>query len=122
MPTTLPDEVRRIYMPYCIKQIDGGKYVILNRNYKPLGMATRDWVEYEPHAIKFKRLTKKTAAALSYKASEDLEFIYFYNDGCVPTDAEKHMKAYMARLAVLRSSSSSRRLNESADRPCRLLD
>ena len=77
--------------------------MVLNRHYKPLGFLTNDWVDYEayPVVMKFKGLTPKVAAKLSYKGSEDLAMIYLYNDGCVPTNSAQHMQVYLQRLAVL---------------------
>ena len=84
---------RWVHLPYCLKRLEDGCYVVLNRHYKPLGFLTNDWVDYEayPVVMKFKGLTPKVAAKLSYKGSEDLAMIYLYNDGCVPTNSAQHM-------------------------------
>jgi hypothetical protein len=84
------------------KQADG-RYVILNREYKPLGFKTNAHVKYEdyPIAVKFKRFTKAQAKSISCSGSEDLDTVSFYNDGCIPTASEKHMAAYLKRLAAL---------------------
>ena len=84
-------------------QLDDGRYVVLNREYKPIGFRTREHVDYQayPIAVRFKGLTKATARKLSYKGSEDLERIALYNDGCIPTKSAANMEAYLARLALL---------------------
>ena len=95
------EDFRSIYMPYCIQQISDGRHVVLNRKYKPLGVTSNAWVEYQNYAVKFKGLTAKKAAKLSWEGSEDLARIFLYNDGCVPTENAEKMKAYQARLAIL---------------------
>lgn len=105
---------RAIFFPYCIQKQEDGSYVVLNRNYKPLGFTSREHVDYAdyPVAVRFKRMTEKKAAALSFEGSTDLDFIYFYNDGCIPTASAANMKAYLARLAILAKM-------EFADEECR---
>ncbi len=33
---------RWLHLPYCFKHLGNGYYVVLNRNYKPLGFANND--------------------------------------------------------------------------------
>ena len=95
-------EARNFLFPYCIDHLPDGRYIVLNRNYKPLGIQTGDWVKYEedPSAIALK-ITPASARKLSWEGSEALDRIYLYNDGCIPTDGAEHMKAYLQRLSVL---------------------
>lgn len=48
----------RYWMPYTFQQV-GDRYLPLNRDYKPLGMITREHVRYEDyiesHGVKFAR-------------------------------------------------------------------
>jgi hypothetical protein len=94
---------RHIYFPYCLERLEDGRYIVLNRNYKPLGDPRRDWVVYEDHpsAQHLKGLTAAKAKAMSYKESPDLDKIYLYNDGCVPTGSAENWAAYSKRLHVL---------------------
>jgi len=95
-------EFRWIFMPYCIQQLQDGRFIVLNRAYKPLGVQTREHVDYETHPTAAKlRLTSATAKKLSWSGSGELSAIFLYNDGCVPTASAAAMKAYLARLAVL---------------------
>jgi hypothetical protein len=96
------DELRQRAFPYCIQRLADGRYILLNRRYKPLGWPGATWVDYEAHpsAVKI-RVTTATARKLSYQGSTDTDAIYLYNDGCVPTRSAAHMRAYLARLAVL---------------------
>ncbi|MGH8237128.1 MAG: hypothetical protein ACREXP_08915 [Steroidobacteraceae bacterium] len=75
---------------------------MLNREYKPLGFRTKDSVNYAgyPICVKLRGLRAATGAKISYRGSPDLDVIYLYNDGCIPTDSAAHMTAYLKRLAV----------------------
>ena len=96
-------DVRSVHLPYVIDRLEDGRYVVLNREYKPIGFQTSSWIDYEtyPIAVRFTRMTKATARRLSFEGSEDLNSIALYNDGCVPTASAAHMKAYLKRLSIL---------------------
>jgi hypothetical protein len=94
------NEFRFFYLPYCIERVSPGKYVILNRKYKPLGITEGDHVDYMPWAVSMK-LTAQTAAKLSWKGDPSLEKIWLYHDGSIPTRSAAHMTAYLERLAIL---------------------
>lgn len=95
-------ELRWTHFPYCVRRLKDGRYIVLNRNYKPLGEPTTDRVDYDAHpsAVAIK-ITAAAARKLSWEAKEDLESIFLYSDGCVPTSGAAHMAAYCKRLAVL---------------------
>jgi len=95
-------ELRETHFTYCIQRLEGGRYILLNRNYKPIGNQSTDWVTYntDPSAIKM-TITPAAAAKLSWEQSPSVERIYLYNDGCIPTESAAHMTAYLKRLAVL---------------------
>ena len=92
---------RSDYLPYCIKQIKQGQFVILNREYKPLGQRTHDWVNYEEHMVRIKGLTPRLAAKLSVHGDPDLSVIYLYNDSCQPDRDPAHAALYFKRLGLL---------------------
>jgi hypothetical protein len=98
-------ESRAIHMPYCLKRQSDGCYVVLNRNYKPLGFTTDTWVKYEeyPVAVKFKKLTARIAAKLSIDRDDNLDTIYLYGDDSIPTRTAADMRAYLTRLGILMS-------------------
>lgn len=52
--TSTMDHWFRFWMPYLFQKIDHPKikhfYLPLNRNYKPLGVISKDWIEYEGFA------------------------------------------------------------------------
>lgn len=97
-------EVRQIFIPYCLKRLEGGGYLVLNRKYKPLGTFSEDHVDYETHPsrFKFKRaLSAKQIAWLSHDGSTNPECIYLYDDGCIPTANQASWVAYSERLQRL---------------------
>ena len=67
------------HFPYCIKHIKDNRYIILNKDYKPLGET--EWVDdYDAHPSVFKaKITPELASRLSYNHSNDVEWIYLYN-------------------------------------------
>ena len=96
-------DFRSVHLPYCIKKLENGHYVVLNREYKPLGFKTRERVDYEayPITVKFKRLTPATAAKISFAGKPDTDNIFLYDDGCIPTASPVYMRQYLERLAHL---------------------
>jgi hypothetical protein len=95
-------EFRSIFMPYCLIRLDDGRYIVVNRNYKPLGITSGDYVIYETHPSAAKlKITAATAKKLSWAGSDALARIYLYNDGCIPTDGKANMDAYLSKLSVL---------------------
>jgi len=102
-------DLRAIILPYCIMRQADGRYVITNREYKPLGFMTDKLIHYEsyPIAYRIKGLTENKAAQMSARGEPNLDRIYLYNDGCVPTHSKQDMQAYLARLAVLASLTVS---------------
>jgi hypothetical protein len=94
------DTVQFAFLPYCIQKQRDGRYMVLNREYKPVGFWTREWVDYTsgPFLVKIKGLTKRTVASISFNGDTSLDRIYLYNDGCIPTRSAKHMTAYLKRL------------------------
>lgn len=92
---------RQACLPYCLQRIADGRWIALNRQYKPIGMASTDWIDYE--AVDAPRL-KPTAAqlrALSANGEINGDQVWLYNDGCVPDAGSTHWSAYAKRLAVL---------------------
>lgn len=93
-------ELRATHLPYLLERIPDGRYAVLNRMYKPVGMDQYEWVAYEDYAVGLKRLTANTVVKMSFDGSPSLDRIYLYNDGCVPTRSATYMAAYMRRLAA----------------------
>lgn len=96
----ISEEFFRTFLPYCIQKTPSGRYVILNRSYKPVGTKSKDYVDYEPHAVKLK-MTGRMAAGLSHNGSTDVNEIYLYDDFTNPSINSISKRKYMERLEKL---------------------
>jgi hypothetical protein len=98
-----PRDLRSIYMPYCLQKQADGFYAVLNRNYKPVGFNTMDFIDYNdfPVTAKIKGIGPGVAKKLSCTGSENTEAIFLYNGGCVPTQSTASMGAYLKRYTIL---------------------
>ena len=95
----------RIAFPYCIEKQEDGSYVVLNREYKPIGFLTEERLDYGkyPIGIRFKGLKEETIRKISVDGDQSDRAIYLYGDGSKPTQNEKNMRDYLERLSVLMS-------------------
>ena len=98
-------DFRSVYLPYCIKKQDDGSFIVLNRNYKPLGFNSLDTVVYEDYPIsaKIKGLTIVTIKKLAWNGIMQNNFIFLYNDEGIPTKSKANMDKYLERLQILAS-------------------
>ncbi|WP_156000793.1 hypothetical protein [Thioalkalivibrio sp. ALJT] len=103
------ENVRAVYFPYCIQKQEDGSWLLLNRNYKPVGFNTGDWITYSdfPVSMKVKGLGPDTLRKLSCHDEEPGDRVYLYNDGTVPTGDAKAMAAYLKRLEILLNLESA---------------
>lgn len=94
---------RRIHLPYVVSRVDDHRYIVLNRIYKPLGISSRDWVDYgqEPKAAEMHGLTPSKVVALSIWGDSDIDDIYLYDDHSIPDSSEDAWNAYTMRLLIL---------------------
>jgi hypothetical protein len=94
-------DFRAVFLPYCLKKQSDGSYVVLNRDYKPIGLKTMDHINYEKYRVKIPGLKARLAAVLSISKSVDVENIYLYDDKTSPTQGKKNMTAYLDKLEIL---------------------
>jgi hypothetical protein len=97
------DEFRSIYLPYCIEKQQDGSWVVLNREYKPVGFNTTEWITYSdfPVSVRLKGLGPAKLARISYNGSVEGNRVFLYDDGCIPTSNAHARKAYLERLFIL---------------------
>ncbi|CBV44080.1 hypothetical protein [Halomonas elongata] len=101
----LADTLRQTHFPYCMQRQGDGRYVITNRNYKPLGFMTGQFVSYEDHpiSVSVKNLTPEVASQLDHRGRDNLDAIYLYGDGNNPELGNAEAQAYFERLGILMS-------------------
>lgn len=90
----------KIYLPYCVQRVEGDLWVVLNRDYKPLGVPKGEWIDYRPHALPMK-ISEKQMAAIDCQGRPGPNEFWLYDDGCVPADSAEKWLAYQARLQRL---------------------
>ncbi len=97
------NDFRSICLPYCLQKQPDGTWIVLNREYKPLGFNTNDRVDYGdyPIATKFKGLGPATLDKLDHRGRASDDCVMLYGDGCVPTHSAENMKVYMKKLEFL---------------------
>jgi len=95
-------ELRRD-LPYVIHETSiENTYILVNRNYKPLGSnkaTSTDWVKYEDYKNLHVSLTKKQIAEVVSPPHES----GLFGDGNPPWSNRANAKAYLTRLKSLRS-------------------
>jgi len=84
---------RHVYLPYCLQKIDDNRHwVLLNREYNPLGTWNRDtysdWTQ-SPYIILTQSQVRKFRSLSPIKQHVDWA-IFFYNDGV--SARRQHMK------------------------------
>ena len=96
------DRFISIYMPYCLERQPCGRYAVLNRHYKPLGVLSKDYVDYAKVGTLAKiRMTAKDAIAISFDFNPRTSRVYLYDSGSHPLNNAQCMQSYMARLSIL---------------------
>lgn len=97
-------EARSIYFPYCLKQLQDGHWVVLNRDYKPLGCHPQKSYDYDniPVELRLKSIPAAKARHLSYDGSGIKDrSIYLYSDGTIPTSDAQNMANYLGKISIL---------------------
>jgi hypothetical protein len=95
-------DFRSVYLPYCLKKVADNEYIVLNRNYKPLGYNIEEFLDYGKFpTITFKKLTEATLKKLSWNESSSDEEIFLYADSCIPTYSKGNMDLYSRKLELL---------------------
>ena len=97
-------DIRAIALPYCLKLQACGRYVLLNREYKPLGFYTRGYINYGDFPVLITmRMTPQKAAKISCGNYANVSEIFLYDDGCIPINSFENWRAYTERLLELSS-------------------
>lgn len=98
-------EMRR-WLPYFVQPISEELSVLVNRHYKPVGITSSEWVNYDEFRhlhLEHERLRLEQFAHAGSLPG------YLFNDGCSPWHGRKAAKAYLDRLLTLKALLGSRR-------------
>ena len=101
------DTARKMLFPYILQSIGNGFWIVMNREYRPLGVSidrTGQDIgpdEYDRHAIKLKGLGPKTSTKLNFDGILREDKIVLYNDGCIPGSSKQATEAYLEKLRII---------------------
>lgn len=100
--SAMPD-FRQAMLPYGMAKNADGSWTFFNRKYKPVGIVTGEWAEWDvpQHRMKFKGLGPATLRKLDIHGEGTGDLVYFYNDGSIPTHSARDMDRYLAKLKIL---------------------
>ena len=81
--------VLRPFIPYCLLKI-GENWLPLNRDYKPLGLQSANFVKYEEFTHLFipDKFVRKDLPEITFQDSplDKQHYMFFYTDGSTPRD------------------------------------
>jgi len=95
------------HLPYCLERAADGSWLVLNRNYKPVGATSKDWIDYEaaPGRLKIDGRSIEAIARAMHNVDRDEAGkpmrMWLYDDRVQPGKDAASMSAYMQRLAKL---------------------
>lgn len=95
--------LKTVYFPYAMRKLENGRWILLNRHYRPVGINLPEPVDLDqyPVSVELPQLDEATLRRLSHDGDIDHDTIYLYNDGSVPTMGPEYMEAYLKRLEIL---------------------
>lgn len=97
---------RKSFMPYVLRRLpDSNKWMVLNREYMPLGSTQRDgsvWHEREDYAVPLKmtKALRQKLADLGATHNSSDDDIWLYNDATAPT-SKRAKDIYLAKIRLL---------------------
>lgn len=90
---------RETLFPYCLQRQEDGRWLVLNRNYQPIGHLNNDRTEVRTKFC-LKGLGPTTRQKLCVHGSGG-DKICLYNDGCHPMASRDNWVKYQKKLAIL---------------------
>lgn len=104
-PRMRTPSIRQSMFPYGMAMNADGTWTLFNRHYKVLGLRTDEWSEWDSpqHKMRLKGLGPATRAKLDWRGSGEGDRIYFYNDGCSPTNSKADMDKFLEKMRLLMS-------------------
>jgi len=103
----------KVYEIYGIRQIENGKWIAFNRDYKPLGIVAENYTQEIPDD-EFpilgipNDLEKEKLETIAWDIEKgiitdknDRTVVFLYQDGCSPLKSKRYLNEYNARLKKL---------------------
>lgn len=97
-------EEMRCWFPYCACNLDGGRQILVNRRYKPVGETSADWVDYAQFPHLHTQLQEPQLFAITPRGASKG---YLFYDGCPPWDSRQDAEGYLTRLRLLQAMLKS---------------
>lgn len=94
-------------MPYCVKPLGNNRYVILNRDYRPLGLShgpSLPEAEYQELLEKYEVRIIETELLQSLHWDDCQRsdgWIFLYKDENSPKTSKKNKRAYLKKCGIL---------------------
>lgn len=103
VPIVTSLNVRQAFFPYGMARNQDGSWTLFNRMYKPVGVVSEDWADWDDpgHKLKIKGLSAAKLAKLDVHELGTGNQIYFYNDEFNPEASASNLNLYLKKLAVL---------------------
>lgn len=89
----------RSWLPYGAVPMGEPGYILVNRNYKPVGSPVTDFARYEDFGHLHLQLDDEEWRSFATPSSSQP---FLYNDGCLPWRSRQDVEAYLRRLHELR--------------------
>lgn len=90
------------FMPYCLKRLKSGNWIFLNRRYKPLGVKSYEYVDYDASPTMFKMggvpIKSLKAYAVLVIEYPDEALYYFYRSRAAPDSSPQASAEYYKRI------------------------
>lgn len=112
----------RPLLPYVIHAVsDSSDYILLNRDYKPVGTITDQWVDYGKyphHRLTHGEMTCMVPALFRHQIDSPVIGVLF-QDHCGPWQSRTHAMAYLKRLRACVEVQSAQQVVPGADKDAR---
>jgi hypothetical protein len=94
-------DLRYTHLPYCLRKLDDGRYITVNRRYKPLGICSRERVVYEDHptAMYIEGLTDELAIEIDVQKGAKPGHVFLYDGTSTAPKTQQAVDEYMQRLS-----------------------
>ncbi len=107
--------IRNSSFIYCIEYRGEGRWILLNRAYKPLGVTSREWYDYDDPQYNFysdeitKIVIDKLINVKTNGEKEEVHYFddgirfsfYLYDDGTSPAVSKENMDVYLKKLGII---------------------